>query len=107
MLPNVYRRFLHLKAQAPKVFDDPDIAQAIKALRTGPLHSHLVRERLKIVIELYEEFTIISKSVVLHFHKLEQQRKSPKHDEASRPACYNDNQYSYPKQVNNIDSDGY
>jgi hypothetical protein len=43
-LPEFYRRFLQLKAQAPEVFDEQVIAQAIKALRAGPLHSHLVRE---------------------------------------------------------------
>jgi hypothetical protein len=43
-LPNFYRRFLQLKAQAPEVSDEQVITQAIKALRTGPLHSHLVRE---------------------------------------------------------------
>jgi hypothetical protein len=35
-LPNFYRRFLQLKAQAPEVSDDQVIAQAIKALRVGP-----------------------------------------------------------------------
>jgi hypothetical protein len=39
-LPNFYRRFLQLKAQAPEVSDEEVIAQAIKALRVGPLHSH-------------------------------------------------------------------
>jgi hypothetical protein len=53
-LLNFYRRFLQLKAQAPNVSDDQVIAQSIKALRMGPLHSHLVRERHKIVPELYE-----------------------------------------------------
>jgi hypothetical protein len=43
-----------MKAQAPKVLDDQVIAQAIKALRAGPLHSHLVKEWHKIVPELYE-----------------------------------------------------
>jgi hypothetical protein len=52
-LPNFYQRFLQLKAQAPEVLDDQVIAQAIKALRVGPLHSHLVRERPKIVLKLY------------------------------------------------------
>jgi hypothetical protein len=42
-LPEFYRRFLQLKAQAPDVFDEQVMAQAIKTLRTGPLHSHLVR----------------------------------------------------------------
>jgi hypothetical protein len=105
MLPNFYRRFIQLKAQAPEVSNDQVIAQAIKALCVRPLHSHLVRERLKIVAELYEEFAKFSKSEVLHFHKLEQQRKTPKHDDASRPTHYNDNQCSYPKQVHSIDSD--
>jgi uncharacterized protein (DUF3084 family) len=53
-LPNFYQRYLQLKAQAPKVSDEQVIAQAIKALHAGPLHSHLVRERSKIVPELYE-----------------------------------------------------
>jgi hypothetical protein len=53
-LPNFYRRFLQLKAQALKVLDEQVIAQAINALRAGPLHSHLVREQPKIVSALYE-----------------------------------------------------
>jgi hypothetical protein len=80
-----------LKAQALEVFDNQVIVQAINALRTCPLHSHLVREQPKIVTELYEEFTKLSKSEVLHFCKLEQQRKVPKHDEAPKPDRYNDN----------------
>jgi hypothetical protein len=51
------------------------IVQAIKALRVRPLHSHLVREWPKIVPKLYEQFITFCKSMVLHFHKLEQQRK--------------------------------
>jgi hypothetical protein len=98
---------LQLKAQAPEVFDDQVIVQAIKALCTGPLHSHLVRERLKIVLELYEEFDKFSKLEVLHFRKLEQQRKTLKQDEASRSPRYNNNECSYLKEVHNIHSDGY
>jgi hypothetical protein len=74
-LPNFYQRFLQLKAQAPEVSDDQVIAQAIKALRAGPLHSHLVKERPRPVLELYEQFTKFSKSEIQHFRKLEQQRK--------------------------------
>jgi hypothetical protein len=44
ILPNFYRRFLQLKAQALEVSDDQVITVAIKALRAGPLHNHLVRE---------------------------------------------------------------
>jgi hypothetical protein len=106
-LPNFYRSFLQLKAQALKVFDDQVITQAIKALRAGPLHSHLVRERPKIIVVLYEEFAKFSKSEVLYFRKLEQQRKTPKHDEAPRPPRYNDNQRNNPNQVHSIDCDGY
>jgi hypothetical protein len=62
LLPNFYRRFLQMKAQAPEVSDNQVIAQAIKALRAGPLHSHLVREQPKIVLELYEQFTKFSKT---------------------------------------------
>jgi hypothetical protein len=94
-----------LKACATEVSDDLVIAQAIKSLWDGTLHSPLVREKPKIVAELYENFAKFSKLEVLHFRKLEQQRKTPKHDEASRPTHYNDNrQHSYPKHVNNIDS---
>jgi hypothetical protein len=61
-LPNFYQRFLQLKAQAPEVSDNQVITQAIKALHAGPLHGHLVRERPKIVLELYEQFKKFSKS---------------------------------------------
>jgi hypothetical protein len=98
--------FLQLKAQAPEVSNDQVIAQAIKALCVEPLHNHLVRKRPKIVPELYELFTKFSKSEVDHFHKLEQQRKSPKPDDAPRPPRYNNNQCSYPKPVHSINSDG-
>jgi hypothetical protein len=55
---------------------------------------------------LYENFAKFSKSEVLHFQRLEQQRKGPKHNEASRLACYSENKphNNYPKHVNNIDS---
>jgi hypothetical protein len=106
MLPNFYRRFLQLKVQAPEVIDDQVITQAIKALHARPLHNHLVREQPNTVPELYEQFTKFSKSEVSPFHKMEQQRKTPKNDEASRLIRYNDNQHSYPKPVHNIDHDG-
>jgi hypothetical protein len=51
-LPYFYWRFLQLKAEALKVSDDQVIAQAIKALCVRPLHNHLVRERLRTVVEL-------------------------------------------------------
>jgi hypothetical protein len=98
---------LQLKAQALKVSNDQVIEQVIKALRAGPLHSHLVRERPKTVLELYEQFAKFSKSEDQHFRKLEQQRKTSKPYEASRPPRNNDNQHSYPRPVHNIDSDGY
>jgi hypothetical protein len=103
-LPDFYRRILQLKAQALEVSDEQVIVQAIKAFRVGPLHSQLVRERPKIVLELYDQFTKFSKSEIQHFNKLEQQRKVPKSDEAPRPR-YNDNQRNYLKPVHNIDSD--
>jgi hypothetical protein len=100
-----YWRFLQLKAQAPKVSDEQVIAQAIKALRAGPLHSHLVREQLKTVMELYDQFAKFSKSEVQHFRKLEQQWKAAKPDEAPR-ARYDNNQCNYLRLVQRIDSDG-
>jgi hypothetical protein len=81
------------------------IVQAIKALRAGPLHSHLVRERPKIVLELYDQFIKFCKSEVQRFRKPEQQRKVTKPDEAPR-ARYGDNQRNYHKPVHNIGSDG-
>jgi hypothetical protein len=94
-----------MKAQAPKVSDDQVIAQAIKALRAGSLHNHLVRERPKIVLVLYEQFAKFSKSEIQHIHKLQQQRNFLQPDEAPRPH-HNDSQRSYAKPVHNIDSDG-
>jgi hypothetical protein len=105
-LPNFYQRFLQLKSQAPEVSDDQVITQAIKVLRAGPQHSHLVRERFKTVPELYDKFIKVSKSEVQYFCKLEQQSKVPKLDEAPRPH-YSDNQCNYPKPLHNINSDGY
>jgi hypothetical protein len=63
-LPDFYRRFLQLKAQAPEVSDKQVIVQAIKALRAGPLHSHLVREWPKTVPELYDQLAKFSKSEI-------------------------------------------
>jgi hypothetical protein len=75
-----------MKAQAPEVSDDQVIGQDIKALCVGPLHSHLVREQPKTVLELYEQFAKFSKSVIQHFRKLEQQQKISKPNEAPGPA---------------------
>jgi hypothetical protein len=71
-VPNFYRRFLQMKAQASNVSDDQVIVQAMKALCAGPLYSHLVQERPKTVPELYEQFAKFSKSEIQHFRKLEQ-----------------------------------
>jgi hypothetical protein len=62
-LPNFYRRFLQMKAQAPELSDDQVITQVIKVLHAGPLHSHLVKERPKIVLELYEQFAKFSSEI--------------------------------------------
>jgi hypothetical protein len=66
-----FRCKCHRACRPPEVSDDQVIAQAIKALWAGPLHSHLVRERPKILSELYEQFAKFSKLEVQHFHKLE------------------------------------
>jgi hypothetical protein len=70
-LPNFYRRFLQLKAQALEVSDIQVIMQAIKVWRVGPLHNHLVRDQAKIVPKFYEQFAKFSKLEVQHFCKLE------------------------------------
>jgi hypothetical protein len=66
---------LQLKAQALEVSDDQVIAQAMRALRIGSLHSHLVREWSKTAMGLYGQFTKFNKSEIKHFCKLEQQKK--------------------------------
>jgi hypothetical protein len=73
-----------LKVPALEVSDDQVTAQAIKELRAGPLHSHLVIEWPKTVPELYEQFAKFSKLVVQHFRKREQQRKVSKPEKAPR-----------------------
>jgi hypothetical protein len=85
-LSDFFWRFLHLKAQAPEDSDEQVITQAIKALHADHLHSHLVREHPKTLEELYDNFQKFSRSEVLHFRKLEQQRKVPKESENPRPA---------------------
>jgi hypothetical protein len=55
-LPYFFHMFHHLKAQAPEVSDEQTITQGIKALRTGQLHSHLVREPPRTLKELYDTF---------------------------------------------------
>jgi hypothetical protein len=78
----------------------------------GQLHNHLTREHPKTLQELYENFEKFSNLEVLHFWKLEQQRKTLKESEASKPTRYNKgrpstkNYDSTLKQVNSIDSDG-
>jgi hypothetical protein len=85
------------------VSDGQVIAQAIKALGAGPLHSHLIRERPKTVSKLYDQFAKFSKSEIQHFHKLEQQQKVTKPDEAPR-VRYGNNHHNYPKPVHNTGS---
>jgi hypothetical protein len=87
------------------VSDEQVITQAIKAIRAGPLHSQLVRERPKTVPELYDQFTKFSDSEVHHFCKLEQQRKLPKSDEIPN-SRYADNQRNYSRPVHSIGPDG-
>jgi hypothetical protein len=64
-----------MKAKAPEVSNDQVGAQAIKVIRAGPLHSHLVREQPKTVLELYEQFAKFSKSEIQYFRKLESREK--------------------------------
>jgi hypothetical protein len=103
--PQFLLQVLEMKAQAPEVSDDQVIAQSIKAMHARPLHNHLVRERPKTVLGLYEQFVKFSKSKIQHFCKLEQQRKVSKADEAPRPRN-NESQRIYPKPMHSIDSDG-
>jgi hypothetical protein len=112
MLPDIFRIFLRLKEQATKVSDEQDITQAIKELRAGQLHSHLVRERPKTLEGLYEEFQKFSRLEVSHYRKLDQQRKVTNENAGSSPFKYSKGKEGAAsfdiarKQVHNIDSDG-
>jgi hypothetical protein len=55
-LQNYFRRFVHLRAQAPNVLDVVAINVAIVGLRAGQFRSHLMRKRPKTIQRLYEEF---------------------------------------------------
>jgi hypothetical protein len=55
-LQNYFRRFVHLRAQAPNVLDAVAINTAIVGFRAGQFRSHLMPERPKIIQLLYEEF---------------------------------------------------
>jgi hypothetical protein len=94
------------------VSNEQVITQAIKALHDGQLHTYLVRERPRTLEEMYDNFRKFGKSEASHFCKLEQQRKVPKENEASRLTKYNrdrENTMSFnitTKQIHNIDSDG-
>jgi hypothetical protein len=87
-LSDFFRRFFHLKAQAPEVSNDQVITQALKALRVGQLHNYLVREHPKTHEESYDNFRTFIRSKVLHFCNLDQQRKVSKENESSRPTKY-------------------
>jgi hypothetical protein len=67
-----FRRFLRLKAQAPEVFDEQVITEAIKALHIGLLHSYLVQEHPRTLEELYDNFRKFNRLEVLHFRKQDQ-----------------------------------
>jgi hypothetical protein len=56
MLQDFFCRFLRLKVQAPEVSDEQAMMYAIKALRAGQLHSHLIGEHPRTLEELYEVF---------------------------------------------------
>jgi hypothetical protein len=98
--------------QAPEVSDEQVITQPIKALHAAKLHSCPVRECPRTLKELYDNFHKFSRSELLHFRKLDQQKKVPRENEASRPAKYNKSREStisfdnVTKQIHSIDLDG-
>jgi hypothetical protein len=96
--------------QPPEVFDYQVIMQAIKALRAGSfttISQKIIQGQFKSCMKILKN----SKSELLHFRKLEQQRKSTTENEASRLTRYNrgrvstNNCDSTPKHVNDIDFD--
>jgi hypothetical protein len=55
-LQNYFRRFVHLRSQAPNVLDAVAINAAIVGLRAGQFCLHLMHERPRTIQRLYEEF---------------------------------------------------
>jgi hypothetical protein len=85
-LQNYFRRFVHLRAQAPNVLDAVAINTTIVGLRDGQFRSHLMLESPKTIQCLYEEFEKYCRSdndFRICMEEQSQQKKSAKANQSS------------------------
>jgi hypothetical protein len=108
-LQNYFRRFVHLRAQAPNVLDAVAINTAIVGLRAGQFRSHLMRERPKTIQRLYEEFEKYCRSdndFRMCMEEQSQQKKSAKANQPSKREWSNPRNASYANPQNVFGLDG-
>jgi hypothetical protein len=102
-LQNYFRRFVHLRAQAPNVLDVVAINAAIVGLRASQFRSHLMRERPKTIQRLYEEFKKYCRSdndFRMCMEEKSQQKKSAK---ANQP---NNREWPNPRNASHANPRG-
>jgi hypothetical protein len=108
-LQNYFRRFIHLRFQAPNVLDIVAINAAIVGLRAGWFRSHLMRERPKTIQRLYEEFEKYCRSdndFMMCMEEQSLQKKSAKVNQSSEREWPNPRNTSHANPRNVFDLDG-
>jgi hypothetical protein len=108
-LQNYFRRFVHLRAQAPNVLDAVAINAAIVGLRASQFRSHLMRERPKTIQRLYEEFEKYFRSdndFRMCMEEQSHQKKSAKANQSSERECRNPRNASHANPRNVFGLDG-
>jgi hypothetical protein len=85
-LQNYFKRFVHLRAQAPNVLDTVAINTAIVGLRASQFRSHLMRERPRTIQCLYEEFEKYCRSDNDFRMCMEEQSQQKKSVKANQPS---------------------
>jgi hypothetical protein len=102
-LQNYFRRFVHLRAQAPNVLDAIAINAAIVGLRAGQFRSHLMRERPKTIQRLYEEFEKYCRSDNDFRMCMEEQSQQKKYAKANQPS---EREWPNPKNASHANPRG-
>jgi hypothetical protein len=108
-LQNYFRRFVHLRAQAPNVLDAVAINAAIVGLRASQFRSHLMRERPKTIQRLYEEFEKYFRSdndFRMCMEEQSHQKKPAKANQSSERECRNPRNASHANPRNVFGLDG-
>jgi hypothetical protein len=109
-LQNYFRRFIHLRAQAPNVLDAVAINVVIVGLRAGQFRSHLMRERPRTIQRLYGEFEKYCRSdndFKMCMEEQSQQNKSAKANQPSEREWPNPRNASHtnPRSVFGLDGE--